>query len=263
MSTTDLLNGPMEDLPTWNVKNNPTVTELNGAPRIVNITPLFYSILQNQRFFDVVLRLKNQARYYYNSSRKNFCSTVNLSSVTGFGGQTITIYLPSAGGLLTVDPLYVQYDYTNRTLLMRILPNGVLPTKWSDQINRATGVVESASVPVCDLTDREKVMFMYMKNADFFTRVLNLLKNSFQYYTDQKFQCYTLVFPADLYPGTQEERTFIITTEYLRDIYRAFLYNPRVIPYQPLPAPICLTSMPCDSVPEPFSGGSSRQQTDA
>ena len=86
---------------------------------------------------------------------------------------------------------------------------------------------------------------MYIKNADFFTRVLQLFKNSFQYYTDQKFQCYKLVFPSDFYEGTEAERTFTITTEYMRTIYRNFLANPRFIPYQALPAPICVSMGPC------------------
>lgn len=233
MSTTDLLNGPIEDIPTWNVKNNPTVENLNSTAQITNITPLFYSILQNQQFLDVILRLKNTARHYYNSNRKNFCSTINLSSVNNFNEERITVYLPTAGGILTTDPSYVTYDYNHRTLLMRVLPTGVLPTNWSDVVG------QSASVPVNMLTDNEKVVYMYIKNADFFTRVLQLFKNSFQYYDQQKFQCYKLVFPSDFYEGSEQERTFTITTEYLRNIYRNFLANPRYIPYQALPAPIC------------------------
>jgi hypothetical protein len=233
MSTTDLLNGTDESLPTYNVKNNCTVENLNTTGQITNITPLFYAILQNQQYLDVILRLKNTARNYYNSSRKNFCSTVNLSSVSGFDQERITIYLPTAGGILTRDPCYVDYDYTHRTLLMRILPTGVLPTNWSDVVG------QSASVPVNMLTDNEKVIYMYLKNADFFTRVLQLFKNSFQYYDQQKFQCYKLVFPSDFYEGTEQERTFVITSDYLRTIYRNFLYNPRYIPYTALPAPIC------------------------
>ncbi len=240
MSSTDLLNGPIEDIPTWNVKNNPTVENFNSAGQITNITPLFYSILQNQQYLDIILRLKNMARNYYNQSRKNFCSTVNLSSVNGFDQERITIYLPTAGGILTTDPGYVNYDYNHRTLLMRILPTGVLPTNWSDAVG------QSASVPVNMLTDNEKVVYMYIKNADFFTRVLQLFKNSFQYYDQQKFQCYKLVFPSDFYSGTESERTFTITTEYLRNIYRNYLANPRYVPYQSLPAPICVTApAPC------------------
>ncbi len=240
MSSSDLLNGPIEDIPTWNVKNNPTVENLNSAGQITNITPLFYAILQNQQFLDVILRLKNTARHYYNSNRKNFCSTVNLSSVNSFNEQRITVYLPTAGGLLTTDPSYVTYDYSHRTLLMRVLPTGVLPTNWSDVVG------QSASVPVNMLTDNEKVVYMYIKNADFFTRVLQLFKNSFEYYNQQKFQCYKLVFPSDFYEGSEAERTFTITTEYLRNIYRNFLANPRYIPYAPLPAPICTVApAPC------------------
>jgi hypothetical protein len=240
MSSTDLLNGPIEDIPTWNVKNNPTVENFNSAGQITNITPLFYAILQNQQYLDIILRLKNMARNYYNQSRKNFCSTINLSSVDGFNQERITIYLPTAGGILTTDPAYVDYDYNHRTLLMRILPTGVLPTNWSDVVG------QSASVPVNMLTDNEKVVYMYIKNADFFTRVLQLFKNSFQYYSDQKFECKKIIFPSDFYEGTEQERTFIITTEYMRTIYRNFLANPRYIPYAPLPAPICVTApAPC------------------
>jgi hypothetical protein len=240
MSSTDLLNGPIEDIPTWNVKNNPTVENFNSAGQITNITPLFYAILQNQQFLDIILRLKNTARHYYNSNRKNFCSTINLSSVSNFNEERITVYLPTAGGLLTTDPSYVTYDYSHRTLLMRLLPTGVLPTNWSDVVG------QSASVPVNMLTNNEKVVYMYIKNADFFTRVLQLFKNSFQYYDQQKFQCYKLVFPSDFYEGTETERTFTITTEYLRNIYRNFLANPRYIPYQSLPAPICTVApAPC------------------
>ncbi len=240
MSSTDLSNGPIESLPSYNVKNNPTVENLNSALQITNITPLFYAILQNQQFLDVILRLKNMARHYYNSNRKNFCSTVNLSSVSGFSSERITVYLPTAGGLLTTDPGYVDYDFNHRTLLMRVLPTGVLPTNWSDVV----GV--SASVPVSMLTDNEKIIYMYMKNADFFTRVLQLFKNSFEYYSTDRFECYTIIFPSDFYPGTLQERTFTITSNYLRDIYRNFLANPRYIPYNALPAPICVTApAPC------------------
>ncbi len=240
MSTTDLLNGTDESLPTYNVKNNPNIYNLNSSAQITNITPLFYAILQNQKFLDIILRLKNMARNYYNSSRKNFCSTVNLASVSNFTQERITIYLPTAGGILTTDPAYVDYDYSHRTLLMRILPTGVLPTNWSDVVG------QSASVPVASLTDNEKVIYMYIKNADFFTRVLQLFKNSFEYFNQQKFQCYKLVFPSDFYEGTEAERTFTITSDFLREIYRNFLKNPNYIPYQQLPAPICTVApAPC------------------
>lgn len=243
MSSTDLLNGPYESQPTYNVKNNPTVTELNPPVQITNLTPFFYSILQNQKFLDVILRLKNMARQYYAVGRRHFCSTVNLSSVQCFQGQNITVDLPLTGGNLLNDAIYANYDFVNRTLLMRILPNGVLPTAWSDQVDRATGQVISASVPVGMLTDREKVLYYFIKNADFFTRVLQLLKNSFEVFNNQSFQCYTLVFPEDFYPGNQSERTIRITNDYLRGIYRNYLANPTYIAYTPLPQPIGTT--PC------------------
>ncbi len=241
MSTTDLSNGPIESLPSYNVKNNCTVENLNSALQITNVTPLFYAILQNQKFLDVILRLKNMARHYYNSNRKNFCSTVNLSSVSGFSSERITVFLPTTGGNLLNDPCYItNYDYNHQTLLMRLLPTGVLPTNWSDQVG------SSASVPVNMLTDNEKVLYMYIKNADFFTRTLQLFKNSFEYYSTDRYQCFVVKFPSDLYPGTDAERTFTITSDYLRNIYRNFLANSNYIPYQTLPSPICVTApVPC------------------
>ncbi len=232
MSSTDLLNGTDESLPSYNVKNNCTVENLNSAPQITNITPLFYAILQNQQFLDFILRLKNMARNYYNQSRKNFCSTINLAPISGYSSERITVYLPTAGGNLVNDPCYINYDYSHKTLLMRILPDGTLPTNWSDVVG------QSASIPYGVLTDNEKVIYTYIKNADFFTRVLQLFKNSFQYYSTDKYQCFVLVFPSDLYPGTKEERTFTITSDYLRNIYRNFLANPKYIPYQTLPSPL-------------------------
>lgn len=228
-----MLNGPTEGLPTYNVKNNCTVENLNSANQITNITPLFYAILQNQKFLDVILRLKNMARQYYNSNRKNFCSTVNLSSVNGFSNERITVYLPATGGNLLNDPCYISnYNYNYQTLLMRILPENVLPTNWSNMIG------QSASVPYGTLTNNEQVIYMYIKNADFFTRILQLFKNSFQYYATDKYQCFVVKFPEDLYNGTEEERTFTITSDYLRNIYRNYLANNQYIQYQQLPAPL-------------------------
>lgn len=233
MSTTDLTNGPIESLPTYNVKNNCTVENLNSALQITNITPLLYAILQNQKFLDVILRLKNTSRYYYNSGRKNFCSTVNLSSVNGYNNERITIFLPATGGNLLNDPCYINnYNYNYQTLLMRILPENVLPTNWSDVVG------QSASVPYGMLTNNEKIIFQYIQHADFYTDILRLFKNSFQYYATDKYECKKIVFPSSLYPGTQQERTFIVTTDFLRTIYRNFLANNKYIPYQQLPSPL-------------------------
>ena len=81
------------------------------------------------------------------------------------------------------------------------------------------------------------ILYYYIKNADFFSRVLQLLTNSFYIYSVQRYQCYTLTFPKDLYPGTWKERTFTVTNDFLRSVYSTYLKNSRMgNPYK-LPAP--------------------------
>ena len=242
MSSTDLLNGPVSGLPTYNVKNNPSIFNFNTVPRINYLRQLLLAISYNHVFFDVVTDFRNMGRAYYNKNPRKFCSTVQLNPVEGFGGKHITVYLPSQGGSLDNSIQYEQINYTTKTWLMRVLQYNQLPNCWSNQITRPFQTCVNYSVTPEQapyvLTPNEQVLYYYIKNADFFTRTLQLLTNSFYIYSVQRFQCYTLVFPSDLYSGTKQERTFVVTNDFLKSIYSQYLKFSRLgSPYK-LPAPL-------------------------
>ena len=237
MSSSDLLNGPISGLPTYNVKNNPSIFNFNTVQKVNYFRQLLLAISFNHVFFDVVTDLKNMGRAYYNKNPRKFCSTIQLNPVTGFGGKEITVYLPAPGGFLDNSIEYVKVNYTTTTWLMRVLQNQKLPTCWSNKIKDGS-VCVSDSVDPSQLTPNEQVLYYYIKNADFFTRTLQLLTNSFYVYSQQRYQCYVLVFPADLYSGTKAERTFTVTNDFLKSVYSQYLRFSRVgNPYK-LPAPI-------------------------
>jgi hypothetical protein len=242
MSSTDLLNGPVSSLPTYNVKNNPSVFDLNPMNKINYFRQLLLAISFNHVFFDVVEDLKNMGRAYYNNNPRKFCSTIHLNPVTGFGGKEITVYLPSPGGVIANSIQYEKINYITKTWLMRVLQKQKLPTCWSNRVIGGTGNCVQYSVSPEDapfvLSPNEQVLYYYIKNADFFTRTLQLLARSFYVFSVQKFQCYTLVFPKDLYVGTKAERTFTVTNDFLKSVYSQYLRNSRIgNPYK-LPAPI-------------------------
>lgn len=237
MSSSDLLNGPISGLPTYNVKNNPSIFNFNTVQKVNYFRQLLLAISYNHVFFDVVTDLKNMGRAYYNKNPRKFCSTIQLNPVTGFGGKEITVYLPAPGGFLDNSIEYVKVNYTTTTWLMRVLQNQKLPTCWSNKIKDGS-VCVSDSVDPSQLTPNEQVLYYYIKNADFFTRTLQLLTNSFYVYSQQRYQCYVLVFPADLYSGTKAERTFTVTNDFLKSVYSQYLRFSRVgNPYK-LPAPV-------------------------
>jgi hypothetical protein len=242
MSSTDLLNGPVSGLPTYNVKNNPSIFNFNTVQKVNYFRQLLLAISYNHVFFDVVTDLRNMGRGYYNKNPRKFCSTIQLNPVVGFGGKEITVYLPAAGGVIDNSIEYVKINYTTKTWLMRVLQNQQLPTCWSNRVIGGTGNCVNYSVTPEQapyvLTPNEQVLYYYIKNADFFTRTLQLLTNSFYVYSVQRFQCFTLVFPKDLYPGTKQERTFTVTNDFLKSVYSQYLKNSRMgNPYR-LPAPI-------------------------
>jgi hypothetical protein len=243
MTSTDLSNGPVSGLPTYNVKNNPSIFHYNTIQKINYFRQLLLAISFNHTFIDVVTGLKNLGRQYYNNNPKKFCSTIRLNPIQGFGGQYITVYLPSAGGFIDNSIQYVPIDNTKTTYLMRVLQNQQLPTCWSNKVRDCgKGVCVSYSVSPQDaptaLSYNEQVLYYYIKNADFFTRTLQLLANSFRVYAEQKYQCYTLVFPEDLYSGNVNQRTFTVTNDFLKSVYYEYLHKSRFgNPYK-LPAPI-------------------------
>lgn len=242
MSTTDLANGPVSGLPTYNVKNNASIFAFNTIDKINVLRQLLLAISFNHVFIDVVTDLKNMGRAYYNNNPRKFCSTISLNPVTGFGGKDITVFLPASGGFLDNSIEYFKIDFIKRTWLMRVLQNQKLPTCWSNRVIGGTGNCVNYSVtpeqaPTV-LTPNEQVLYYYIKNADFFTRTLQLLVNSFNVFSEQRYQCFTLVFPKDLYTGTQKERTYVVTNDFLKSIYSQYLRNSRM-PYTiKLPAPV-------------------------
>jgi len=256
MSSTDLLNGPISGLPTYNVKNNPSIFNFNTLPRINYLRQLLLAISFNHVFFDVVEDLRNMGRAYYNNNPRKFCSTIKLNPVTGFGGKEITVYLPSAGGVIDNSIEYVKIDNVRTSWLMSVLQNQQLPTCWSNKVIGGTGNCVNYSVspeqaPLV-LTPNQQVLYYYIKNADFFTRTLQLLTNSFYVYSVQRFQCYTLTFPSDLYPGTWKERTFTVTNDFLKSVYSQYLRNSRIGNPYTLPEPITLATKPYNPLKSSF-----------
>ena len=246
MSSSDLLNGPVSGLPTYNVKNNPSIFNFNTVQKVNYLRQLLLAISFNRLFFDVVQDLRNMGRAYYNNNPRKFCSTIKLSPVTGFGSKEITVYLPSNGGFLDNSIEYQKINYTTKTWLLRVLQQQQLPTCWSNRVIGGTGNCVQYSVTPEQaphvLTPNEQVLYYYIKNADFFTRTLQLLTNSFYVYSVQRFQCFALVFPKDLYPGTKQERTFVVTNDFLKSVYSQYLQNSRIgNPYK-LPEPITLSN---------------------
>jgi hypothetical protein len=242
MSSTDLLNGPISGLPTYNVKNNPSVFNFNPIQKVNYFRQLLLAISYNHVFFDVVTDLRNMGRAYYNKNPRKFCSTIQLSPVEGYAGKEITVYLPAQGGFLDNSIEYVKINYTTKTWLMRVLNNQQLPTCWSNRIAKDGFTCINYSVTPEQapyvLTPNEQVLYYYIKNADFFTRTLQLLVNSFNVFAEQRFLCYKLVFPADLYPGTVSQRTFTVTNDFLKSVYSQYLKFGRYKNPYKLPAPV-------------------------
>ena len=242
MSSTDLLNGPISGLPTYNVKNNPSIFNFNSVQKVNYFRQLLLAISYNHVFFDVVTDLRNLGRDYYNKNPRKFCSTIQLNPVVGFGGKEITVYLPAAGGVIDNSIEYIKIDYVRTTWLMRVLQNQQLPTCWSNRVIGGTGNCVNYSVTPEQapyvLTPNEQVLYYYIKNADFFTRTLQLLTNSFRVFSEQRFQCFTLVFPKDLYLGTKAQRTFTVTNDFLKSVYSQYLKFGRYNNPYKLPAPV-------------------------
>ena len=234
---------PYTTLPTYNVKNNPSIFNFygNNIGKLNQLRQYLLAISFNQTFFMTVLDFKNMGRSYYNQPFKKFCSTVQLKQVEGFDGKHITVYLPAPGGRIPNSIRYVKYDYVNKTPLLRVLEPQRLPTCWSNEVIGGTGECKQISTFLVDaptkLTPNEQVLYYYIRHANFFTRVLKLLLSSFYDHAVRRFQCYTLVFPADLYPGTKNERTYTVTGDFLRMVYSDFLRASRLPNNLKIPAP--------------------------
>lgn len=235
---------PISSAPTYNVKNNPSVFNYKGntVEKLNYLRQVLLSISFNQNFLLLVLDLKNMGRSYYNQNPKRFCSTLKLGQVENFEGQHITVYLPAPGGFLSNSIKTVDYDFITKTPLMRVLEKQKLPTCWSNNVIGGTGTCEQLSTSPAEaqtkLSLNEQVLYYYIKNGDFFTRMLKLLVSSFYNNAVQRFECYTLTLPSDLYLGSHAERTFTVTGDFLREIYSTFLRNQRIGSSLKLPAPL-------------------------
>ena len=241
MSSTDLSNGSVSSQLSYNIKNNSSIFHYNSVSRVNYLIQLLLAISYNHIFLDVVQDLRNLGRDYYNKNPRKFCSTIKLHPINGFDNKEITVYLPS-GGSIDNSIEYVKIDNIRTTWLMRVLQKQQLPTCWSNKIIGSTGNCEQISVTPQQapyiLTSNEQVLYYYIKNANFFTRTLQLLVNSFRVYSEQRYQCYTLVFPSDLYMGSKMERTFTVTNDTLKYVYSSYLKNSRYNNPYKLPAPI-------------------------
>ena len=128
---------------------------------------------------------------------------------------------------------------------MRLLEKQKLPTCWSNEVLGGTGncaQISTSPANANQLSPNEQVIYYYIKNADFFTRMLKLLVSSFYDHSVQRFQCYTLTLPSDLYAGTPAERTYTVTGDYLRSIYSTFLKYQRLGSTIKLPQPLDLNA---------------------
>ncbi len=237
---------PVDSAPSYNLKHNPSVFNFKGnsLEKLNDLRKILLAIAFNQDFLLIALDLKNMGRSYYNQNPKRFCSTMRLGCVDGFNGKHITVYLRSPGGSLSNSVNYVEYDNVTRTPLMRVLEKQKLPTCWSNDVLGGTGICRQISTTPAEapnkLSEHEKVLYYYIKNADVFTRVLKLLVSSFYNHAVQRYECFTLTLPSDLYKGTHQERTYTVTGDYLRFVYSTFLRHQRLKSTLKLPAPLNL-----------------------
>ena len=244
---------PISGLPTYNIKNNPSIFDykLNTILKINQLRQYLLAISFNQTFLMTVLDFKNMGRAYYNQNPKRYCATVQLNNIEGFNGNYITVYLPEPGGSLNNSIKYVKYNNNTKVPLLKVLQPQKLPTLWSQILEsdpnypgfnwyQAKQIGTFPKDAQTTLTPNEQVIYYYIKNADFFTRVLKLLLSSFYNHAIQRYECYTLVFPSDLYNGNKDQRTFTVTGDFLRSVYSDYLRASRLKNTFKLPAPINL-----------------------
>lgn len=242
MSTTDLLNGPIASNITYNIKNNPSIFEAqnNTLNKLNKVRSYLLAIAWNApNFLNIILDYRNMGRSYYNQNPKHFCSTVKLGFVQHYAGVDTTVFLPAPGGYLTQDARYISYNGNNSINLLKVFAQNQLPTQWSNVIYNDGIPKDIAVFDPNTLTDNEKVLYYYIKHADFFSKMLELMTRSFQNWSIQRYQTWTAVFPEDLYPGSVSERTVLLTGEFLKAIYTQYLRESRYgNPYNfKLPAP--------------------------
>jgi hypothetical protein len=230
MSTTDLLNGPVDSNLTYNIKNNCSIFNVvgNSTAKINYYRSALLAIAWNApNFLNIVLDFKNLSRSYYNQTPKRFCSSVKFDGVQYFQGKYSTVYLPQPGGMIPNSIPYVEYNGTTKINMLRILGPNSLPVCWSNVVYNNGVCKNDATFDPSVLSDNEKVLYYYIKHADFFTKMLDIMTRSFFYWSEFIYFNYTAVFPADLYPGSKDDRTILLTGEFLKAVYSQYLRESR------------------------------------
>jgi hypothetical protein len=225
--------GQQETLPSYDNIVHRSTFNLYPQPTLNKFNSWILAILFNTPYIYIVADLEKQGRSYYNQAPKQFCSTIRLGAVEGFQGQAITVYLPTLRK-------YHQQNNLNTTTLMKLIAVQKLPTCWSNIVLGGTGECKNESINnnnTIKLTSREKVLYYYIKYSPFFVNLLSALKNSFDQFVERKYYCQNFTFPAELYPGTKEERTIFATGDYLKAIYSYYLERARNGSHLKLPQP--------------------------
>lgn len=227
--------GQQEVLPTYDTSINPSTFNIYNKAQLAELNTLILTILFNTSFIYNIIDITKQARTYYNQNPKQWCDTIKLTAIEG-QTDTITLYLPSAINCCTLSPKPI--DNNKKTDLMRILRINKLPTCWSNETNSSSpGNCISISQAIANLTYNEKLIYYYIKNADFFTRLLNILKTSISYHSDDKFFCKVMEFPSDIYGYNKK---YLLTGDYLRYIFNYYLQRYRVGSSLKLPIPLSM-----------------------
>ena len=179
------------------------------------------------------------ARKYYNE-RKFYCNSFNLnvnkldSNCNKQVKENVRVTVWLSGGQKQ-NCLINGVDTTKKNVinLMEILPQNYLPSSfagnrgvaWSrtDVPTNHVYPVTNPYLPPNSLSDQEKVIYYYLKNIQFFTGLLSSLKRSTVDHAEFRFYCKKFVFPADIYCGSQDDRTLIATGTFLRQVYSIYL----------------------------------------
>lgn len=227
MSTTDLLSGPMPSAIDYNIKNNPSIFDAQGnsLDKINKIRSYLLAIAWNApQFLNIILDYRNMARSYYNQNPKHFCSTVRFKGVQHVGSNETTVFLPVSGGYLTQDAIYQGINDTTKINLLKVMQQNQLPTQWSNVVYNNGVAKDIAVTNPATLTENEKVLYYYIKHADFFTKMCNLMTRSFQKWSLQIYETWTVNLPADLYPAFQDgSYKVLVTGQFLKAVYSQYL----------------------------------------
>ena len=215
---------------------------------------LIYQILSNQKFIGSISNTVKMARSYYND-RKEFCRAFHINmnyqqcqNKSGNKNVSLNVYLPGGN-----SNCFYQNMGPNHLNLMYVIPQQglktsknysipTLPSQWAPPRGLAWTKVTNAQYqpfvyPVSiqnpydppgnelgmPLTGDALVIYYYFKNVHFFTSLLSMLKQSIIDYSNFKFMCKKIVFPEDIYCGSLSERTFVVSGEFLHQVYNHFL----------------------------------------